>query len=273
MNKLKVGCWYKNKDWCTKKDFLKVSRNGALTTAHGSECIRNGYYETNEVRWDVFNAIEASIDEYSDYLPDGHPDKKPLHPFEVGKWYVSSRWAFVKAAKFSRLVDGYFGYDECIKCSYINIDDVTSTDERNWSSFKEVKLSDLLNLIPNCRTWVSADGVGRNISDLKLTHINNIIDILETSNKLDNWQGKSKAEWLLIFNCELDRRGINSLNDIDISKNVLLNKSELLTNEAELSEKSTLKIKLLVSEKSSSNKVIQPLKIKLAKKRQINLSL
>jgi len=67
------------------------------------------------------------------------------HPFEVGKWYKSSRWVNIKAAKFLKIKDnGKFSYSERINTNgYEKVEDSTDTDRGVWYTFSEVPIEQI----------------------------------------------------------------------------------------------------------------------------------
>ena len=73
------------------------------------------------------------------------------HPFEVGKWYKSSRWVNIKAAKFLKIKDnGKFSYSERINTNgYEKVEGSTDTDGGVWDTFSEVPIEQIqLYLLP-----------------------------------------------------------------------------------------------------------------------------
>jgi hypothetical protein len=73
--------------------------------------------------------------------------------FIIGKWYTSSRWSAILAAKFSGFVraDGFFGFSEEIsgpKKQFYQVDSFTTTDQRRWETFREVSLVELAKYLP-----------------------------------------------------------------------------------------------------------------------------
>lgn len=116
MENIQVGKWYKNPNWCCPdKDFVKASEQiEGSSSIYFSEHIRKGEYFNGNDSWrSKVTCIEASPEEYSKYLPDGHPDKRSI---VVGAWYKHNSWAsndFVKITKlghdsifFSEKIDG-----------------------------------------------------------------------------------------------------------------------------------------------------------------------
>ena len=74
-----AGKWYKDCRWLnTGKDFCKASAdNGGFGYINFTERIYNGVYTVIIGDWgaDSTSTIEATPEEYSQFLPDGHPDK------------------------------------------------------------------------------------------------------------------------------------------------------------------------------------------------------
>ena len=74
-----VGKWFKSNNWSSKNDFCKAT--GFIgTPSHfikHIECVHQGEYrkKSSEDTWISKNIVEAKPEEYSKYLPDGHPDK------------------------------------------------------------------------------------------------------------------------------------------------------------------------------------------------------
>lgn len=100
------GKWYKSINWSSVEDFIKCEEyNESHIT--GYEYIYQGEYKKSINMWPYKDCIEASPEEYSQYLPDGHPDKLPdklpnedklvFGKFNIGDIVicvkVSSRWA------------------------------------------------------------------------------------------------------------------------------------------------------------------------------------
>ena len=84
--------------------------------------------------------------------------------FIVGKWYVSSIWTTFIATKFSGFnKQGYYSYSESIyydERRYIFNSSYTVSDKQDWSTFREVNLSEIEEYLP------------KGHPDLKLTIIN-----------------------------------------------------------------------------------------------------
>lgn len=72
--------------------------------------------------------------------------------FIVGKWYVSSKWDFFRAAKFNGFTkEGFFERSEFIRIrnnSYSKGTDRTTTDNKEWETFKEVPISEIAQYLP-----------------------------------------------------------------------------------------------------------------------------
>lgn len=75
-----VGKWYKNQKWYyPNQDFIKFLLHNNENNIIGSEYINSGEYVDDKIEWynDIDFCSEASPEEISKYLPDGHPDKIP----------------------------------------------------------------------------------------------------------------------------------------------------------------------------------------------------
>lgn len=76
MEEVKVGKWYKNEKWGRpERDFIKATKffDG---DAYFNEKIFDGTHSKTQGRWGkVETCVEAQPHEYSQFLPDGHPDK------------------------------------------------------------------------------------------------------------------------------------------------------------------------------------------------------
>ena len=72
-----IGRWYKNpKWWSSAEDFCKFSGEfDADLIGYTEKIIKGNFYSKEAGLWRAEGCIEASIEEYSKYLPDGHPDK------------------------------------------------------------------------------------------------------------------------------------------------------------------------------------------------------
>lgn len=72
--------------------------------------------------------------------------------FIVGKWYVSSIWTSFIATKFSGFnKQGYYSYSESIhRCvgKHMFSLSVTTSDRQDWSTFREVDLSEIEEYLP-----------------------------------------------------------------------------------------------------------------------------
>ena len=71
-----IGKWYKNSNWSSPKYFCKLVGFSSDSIIF-YECIYNSKYRKDNTTssWEN-SAIElATYEEYSKYLPDGHPDK------------------------------------------------------------------------------------------------------------------------------------------------------------------------------------------------------
>jgi len=80
-----AGKWYKNSGWNHRNDYCKAIRLSG-SGIDFSEKIYYGEYEKKEGYWGAANTcVEASPEEYSEYLPDGHPEK--IIKLQRGKWY------------------------------------------------------------------------------------------------------------------------------------------------------------------------------------------
>lgn len=79
------GKWYKCNEWSSRQDFCKAGDQVSQGIRY-SEKIYNGIYEKIPGSWgEGRGLIEASPEEYSDFLPDGHPDKI-VKPVLIGRW-------------------------------------------------------------------------------------------------------------------------------------------------------------------------------------------
>ena len=67
------------------------------------------------------------------------------HEFKIGRWYKSSKWVTIFAAKFERIACGRFEYSECVKNNYHHsmIGGTSVSDEQDWDTFTEVSVSDV----------------------------------------------------------------------------------------------------------------------------------
>jgi len=95
------GKWYKSSKWCNVNDFCKgLSFDGERISFN--QIILIGIYDKREGSWYCGDDLElATPEEYSKYLPDGHPDK--VIEITVGAWYKSKKWSqynsYCKATK------------------------------------------------------------------------------------------------------------------------------------------------------------------------------
>ena len=104
--------------------------------------------------------------------------------FKIGRWYKSSKWVTIFAAKFERIACGRFEYSECVKNNYHHsmIGGTSVSDEQDWDTFTEVSVSDVykylikeaaspINLLKRNRylKWVDNTGTQNTGSQCALT--------------------------------------------------------------------------------------------------------
>jgi len=83
------GKWYKNTSWSTQHDFCKAKRDGVDgENIDYDERIYKGGYSKEYGSWGgTYYLSEASPEEYSKFLPDGHPDKISTSASIIGRWF------------------------------------------------------------------------------------------------------------------------------------------------------------------------------------------
>ena len=101
-----VGAWYKNKKWVESNSYCKAVKidleSGSLFF---SEKIKCREYSKGAGSWGLPEYIElASPEEYSIFLPQGHPDK--IKEIVKGAWYRNKFWGeFSNFGKVDRYSD------------------------------------------------------------------------------------------------------------------------------------------------------------------------
>ena len=70
--------------------------------------------------------------------------------FIPGKWYVSSDWIFLRAARFLLIKGGIFTYDQKIlkNESFHAEKGCTGSDKGNWSNFRELSIKEMNAFLP-----------------------------------------------------------------------------------------------------------------------------
>ena len=134
-NIVKLICQYKGSCNTTSK-FNKINKNHLY--------LRNINIGGNNIGTGTkLTYVSSTIYPASDFLSN-------THPFEVGKWYKSSRWVNIKAAKFLKIKDnGKFSYSERININgYEKVEGSTDTDRGAWDTFSEVPIEQIQSHLP-----------------------------------------------------------------------------------------------------------------------------